>query len=71
MDKIPKYREDTKGRLSAFKADFRASLAGECGLEHSFYFGTDIEVRESEAYQEYSDYLTDAEMLKVAKGIRP
>lgn len=70
MKQQPKYRADIQGAVKVFVQEFRDSLKGEISHEDAgFFFGTDEEIRDTAAYREYCDYLTDAEMLKAAKSI--
>lgn len=67
---MPKYREDIKGNVKETIKEFLDSLNGEITHEDAaFFFGTKEEIRETDSYREYSDYLTDAEMIKAAKKI--
>lgn len=62
----PRDREDTKGNLSAFKADFEVTLRGEVNdPEEGFMFN----LEETHAYSEYKDYLTVREMETIFRRI--
>lgn len=61
-----KYRYDIKGEVRAVIQEFKDSLRVEILNAECFTFG----VEETEAWKEYSNYLTDAEMRKAASSIR-
>lgn len=62
----PRDREDTKGNLPAFKADFEATLRGEANdPEEGFMFN----LEETNAYSEYKDYLTVREMETIFRRV--
>lgn len=57
---MPRYRSDTKGRVAEFIADFQASVRGEMTNPDNEYFLLCPE--DAYAYDEFKDYLTEAEM---------
>jgi len=63
----PIYRAEAKGMIREFVADFVATYTGEVSDEFTFSFYDPELVRETNAYKEYSLWLTDAEMLRAAK----
>jgi hypothetical protein len=62
----PEYRDDIgKGELPNIKTDFQSILQNEISNGDCFM----LDVTDSEAYQEYSKYLTDAEMRAIFKHL--
>jgi hypothetical protein len=55
---MPKYRQDAKGNIAAIKQDFVSALRTELANGDSFL----LQVQDANAFEEYSNYLTLAEM---------
>lgn len=61
----PKYRNEIKGQVAQFIADFQASVAGELSNPENETFLFCHE--DAAAYDEYKDYLTESEMRAAFK----
>jgi hypothetical protein len=55
---MPKYRQDAKGNIAAIKLDFVSAIRTEIQNGDSFL----LKVEDANAFEEYSNYLTLAEM---------
>jgi len=58
LSDTPRYRDEIKGQVASFVADFEASVGCELRYGDSFL----LDYKDSAAYAEYRDYLTEREM---------
>jgi len=66
----PRYRDDIKGEVRAFKADFADSIHGEItNSEDGFLLFCWEDLMETNAWREYADYLTEAELKKITNKV--
>lgn len=62
----PRYRADIVGNIKASIAEFEDSVRGELANPERMEFL--LAVEDSQAYQDWKDYLTEAEMKAAFKG---